>query len=156
MLGVGYVGGPTKGALALKCPDIKVTLVDAIQQRKVPKNSKDLDQPPIYESCARAKKKAYDPKVKETRIPLNPLTLWEAINQSRDKIEAKFKHCVARQEYHSALENSFVAAIVTKWDEFVLYDWKAIAEKMMLPAMVFDGRNVINTNKVINQYYIGR
>ena len=77
-------------------------------------------------------------------------------SKSRDKIEAKFKHCVARQEYHSALENSFVAAIVTKWDEFVLYDWKAIAEKMMLPAMVFDGRNVINTNKVINQYYIGR
>ncbi len=83
-----------------------------------------MDQPPIYESCARAKKKAYDPKVKETRIPLNPLTLWEAINQSRDKIEAKFKHCVARQEYHSALENSFVAAIVTKWDEFKFYDWE--------------------------------
>ena len=149
-IGIVYVGGPTKGALAIKCPDIKVTLVDAIQQRKVPKNSIDLDQLHIYEYSTRAKKKAYDPKVKEARIPFNPLTLWEAINLYRDKIEAKFKRCVVRQEYHSAPENSFAASIVTKRDEFVSFDWKAIAEKMMLPAMVFDGRNVINTNKVIN------
>lgn len=142
-IGIGYVGGPTKGALALKYPDIKMTLVDAIQQGKVAKNPIDLDQLPIYESCARAKKKAYDPKVKETRIPLNPITLREAISQYRDKIEAKFKHCVVRQEYHSALENSFAAAIVTKWDEFVSFDWKAIAEKMMQPAKVFDGRNIL-------------
>ena len=155
-IGIGYVGGPTKGALALKYPDIKVTLVDAIQQGKVAKNPIDLDQLPIYESCVRAKKKAYDPKVKETRIPLNPFTLWEAISQYGDKIEAKFKRCAVRQEYHSALENSFVTATVTKWDEFKSYDWKAIAEKMMQPARVFDRRNVIITNKVINQYFIRR
>ena len=155
-IGIGYVGGPTKGALALKYPDIKVTLVDAIQQGKVAKNPIDLDQLPIYESCVRAKKKAYDPKVKETRIPLNPFTLWEAISQYRDKIEAKFKHCVVRQEYHSALENSFAAAIVTKWDEFKSYDWKAITEKMMQPAKVFDGRNILRESEFINQYFIGK
>lgn len=155
-IGIGYVGGPTKGALALKYPDIKVTLVDAIQQRKIPKNPTDLGQLPIYESLTGAKQKAYDPKVKEARIPLNPFTLWEAISQYGDKIEAKFKHCVVRQEYHSALENSFVAAIVTKWDEFISYDWNAITEKMMQPAMVFDGRNVTEINDNINQYFIGK
>ncbi len=155
-IGAGYVGGPTKGALALKCPDIKVTLVDAIQQRKVAKNPIDLDQLPIYESCVRAKKKAYEPKVKEARTPLNPFTLWEAISQYRDKIEAKFKHCVVRQEYHSALENSFVTATVTKWDEFKSYDWKAIAEKMMQPEKVFDGRNILRESEFINQYFIGK
>jgi len=137
-IGGGYVGLPTKGALALKCPDIKVTLVDAIKQRKVAKNLIDLDQLPIYEFCARAKKKVYDPKVKEARIPLNPLSLWEAINQYRDKIEAKFKHCVVRQEYHSALENSFAAAIVTKWDEF-----KTVTTKN---SIIHDGRHILYDN----------
>ena len=155
-IGIVYVGAPTKGALALICPDIKVTLVDAIQQRKVAKNLIDLDQLPIYESCARAKKKAYDPKVKETRIPLNPLSLWEAISQYRDKIEAKFKRCDVCQEYHSAPENSFAAAIVTKWGEFKSYDWKAIAEKMMQPARVFDGRNILQENEIIDHYFIGK
>jgi 16S rRNA G527 N7-methylase RsmG len=32
-LGAGYVGGPTCSVIALKCPDIQVTVVDKSQKR---------------------------------------------------------------------------------------------------------------------------
>ncbi|GAA0148431.1 dehydrogenase [Lithospermum erythrorhizon] len=45
-IGAGYVGGPTMAVIALKCPDIKVTVVDISTQRITAWNS---DQLPIYE-----------------------------------------------------------------------------------------------------------
>jgi len=45
-IGAGYVGGPTCSVIALKCPDIKVTIVDLNQARIDAWNSKNL---PIYE-----------------------------------------------------------------------------------------------------------
>ncbi len=60
------------------------------------------------------------------------------------------------KNHNRALESSFAAAILTEWDEFNSYDWDAIADKMMQPAKIFDGRNVLELNKNINQYYIGK
>ena len=48
-IGAGYVGGPTMAVIALKCLDIKVTVVDLNQQRIEAWNSDDLDQLPVYE-----------------------------------------------------------------------------------------------------------
>ena len=48
-IGAGYVGGPTMAVIALKCPDIKVTVVDLNEQRIAAWNHADLDQLPIYE-----------------------------------------------------------------------------------------------------------
>lgn len=45
-IGAGYVGGPTCAVLALKCPDIKVTVVDVSTQRISEWNS---DRLPIFE-----------------------------------------------------------------------------------------------------------
>ncbi|KAE8749279.1 hypothetical protein FOCC_FOCC003986 [Frankliniella occidentalis] len=45
-IGAGYVGGPTCSVIALKCPDITVTVVDLSQQRIDQWNS---DKLPIYE-----------------------------------------------------------------------------------------------------------
>ena len=47
-IGAGYVGGPTMAVIALKCPDIKVTVVDLNQARIAAWNG-PLDQLPIYE-----------------------------------------------------------------------------------------------------------
>ena len=35
-------------------------------------------------------------------------------------------------------------AIMTEWDEFKTYNWKAIYQNMMKPAFLFDGRNILN------------
>ncbi|XP_018576732.1 UDP-glucose 6-dehydrogenase-like isoform X1 [Anoplophora glabripennis] len=45
-LGAGYVGGPTCSVIALKCPEIKVTVVDLSKERIAQWNS---DKLPIYE-----------------------------------------------------------------------------------------------------------
>lgn len=45
-VGAGYVGGPTCAVMALKCPDIKVTVVDLSEERIRQWNSDNL---PIYE-----------------------------------------------------------------------------------------------------------
>ncbi|MCW2118487.1 UDP-glucose 6-dehydrogenase [Flavobacterium sp. 7A] len=48
-LGAGYVGGPTMSVIALKCPEIKVTVVDLNEVRIAAWNEEDLDKLPVYE-----------------------------------------------------------------------------------------------------------
>ncbi|GHT07387.1 UDP-glucose 6-dehydrogenase [Bacteroidia bacterium] len=48
-IGAGYVGGPTMAMIALKCPHIRVTIVDINAQRIAAWNSEDLDLLPVYE-----------------------------------------------------------------------------------------------------------
>ena len=98
----------------------------------------------------------YDPMVKEDRIRQDLTTLWEARNDSKDEIAAKLERCVVHIDHKTAIENSFALAILTEWDEFKSYDWKAIAEKMMQPEKVFDGRNILRESEFINQYFIGK
>lgn len=45
-MGAGYVGGPSCAVMALKCPDITVTVVDKSVERIAQWNS---DKLPIYE-----------------------------------------------------------------------------------------------------------
>lgn len=45
-VGAGYVGGPTCAVMALKCPDIQITVVDLSEERIRQWNSDNL---PIYE-----------------------------------------------------------------------------------------------------------
>ena len=48
-IGAGYVGGPTMAVIALKCPDINVTVVDLNKERIAAWNNEDLSKLPIYE-----------------------------------------------------------------------------------------------------------
>ncbi|WP_405252723.1 UDP-glucose 6-dehydrogenase [Dokdonia sp. Asnod3-C12] len=48
-IGAGYVGGPTMSVIALKCPDVKVTVVDLNEKRIAAWNDENLDNLPIYE-----------------------------------------------------------------------------------------------------------
>jgi len=48
-LGAGYVGGPTMSVIALKCPEIRVTVVDLNEARIAAWNDEDLDKLPVYE-----------------------------------------------------------------------------------------------------------
>ena len=98
----------------------------------------------------------YDPMVKGTRIHQDLTFLWEARNDSKHEVAAKLKRCVVHVDHKTALEGSFAAAILTEWDEFVSYDWETIVEKMIQPAKILDGRNVLQENESINQYFIGK
>ena len=48
-IGAGYVGGPTMAVIALKCPEIKVNVVDVNSKKISAWNSNDLNKLPIYE-----------------------------------------------------------------------------------------------------------
>ena len=48
-IGAGYVGGPTMAVIALKCPHIKVNVVDINQNRIDAWNDDNLDNLPVYE-----------------------------------------------------------------------------------------------------------
>jgi len=47
-IGAGYVGGPTMAVIALKCPDIKITVVDS-NPKKIDSWNGPLDKLPVYE-----------------------------------------------------------------------------------------------------------
>ena len=48
-IGAGYVGGPTMAVIALKCPHIKVTVVDMNAEKIAAWNNEDTAKLPIYE-----------------------------------------------------------------------------------------------------------
>ena len=48
-IGAGYVGGPTMAVIALKCPDINVTVVDVNKDRIYAWNNEDFSKLPVYE-----------------------------------------------------------------------------------------------------------
>ena len=47
-IGAGYVGGPTMSVIALKCPEIKITVVDS-NPEKIKAWNGDIDRLPVYE-----------------------------------------------------------------------------------------------------------
>ena len=98
----------------------------------------------------------YDPMVKVDQIHQDLTILWEARSESQQEIESKLKRCIGHQYHMNALQDSFAVAILTEWEEFKTYDWNIISYKMIQPAKVYDGRNVLDVNKNINQYYIGK
>ncbi len=48
-IGAGYVGGPTMAVIALKCPHIKVNVVDLNHEKIAAWNGDNLDELPVYE-----------------------------------------------------------------------------------------------------------
>ena len=48
-IGAGYVGGPSSSVIALKCPNIKVTVVDKFEERIKAWNQEGNRQLPVYE-----------------------------------------------------------------------------------------------------------
>ena len=50
-----------------------------------------------------------------------------------------------------------IIAIMTEWDEFKDYDWEKIYKKTKKPAYIFDGRNILEIEKIkkIGFNYIG-
>ncbi|WP_256003338.1 UDP binding domain-containing protein [Pedobacter deserti] len=49
---------------------------------------------------------------------------------------------------YRACENAHAIAILTEWDEFKDYDWQRIYDNMKKPAKIFDGRNILDAEKL--------
>ncbi len=84
----------------------------------------------------------YDPKVGKKQIYFD----IDYLN-SRTKEENKNLLSVSNDPY-SACKKSHAIAIITEWDEFIHYDWNKIYISMNKPAFVFDGRNILDKEKL--------
>ncbi|PPK93260.1 UDPglucose 6-dehydrogenase [Nonlabens xylanidelens] len=96
----------------------------------------------------------YDPKVTSEQIysDLNYLgTRSDEENRRLLKVESGPM---------KAVENAHATAVLTEWDEFVQYDWKDIYERMLKPAFLFDGRMLLDHEKMkqigFDVYTIGK
>ena len=92
----------------------------------------------------------YDPKVKESQIffDLNYINTNDKNNKQYVSVYNTPLDCII---------NTNVIAILTEWDEFKDYDWKNLYKKMRKPAYIFDGRNILDKEKLesIGFNYIG-
>lgn len=84
----------------------------------------------------------YDPKVTEKQILADLDYL-----QSRPEAENR-KRVQAASSAIEACKGAHAIAILTEWDEFKSYDWEQIYSNMNKPAFVFDGRNLLDKEKL--------
>lgn len=89
-----------------------------------------------------AKLHIYDPKVESTQI-MEDLT--HAVN---DAYHVK-KSVSLYNDAYSATAGTHAIVLCTEWDEFVTLDYKSIYNAMMKPAYVFDGRNILDHDKLM-------
>ncbi len=90
----------------------------------------------------------YDPKVSKSKIKADLVNLWELNGVTETHIIQKLKQVFVHTNAKDALKNSHAVAVLTEWDEFKKYNWKNIYEEMYKPAFVFDGRNILDIEKL--------
>ena len=106
------------------------------------KDTNDARESPAIAICRRlleekAQLAIYDPKVSKDTI-LSSLAL--PLEQT-----ASIEFCNSARE---ACNQSHCIAILTEWDEFKEIDFAEIYESMIKPAILFDGRNLLDLEKI--------
>lgn len=89
-----------------------------------------------------AKIALFDPKVSYKQA-LSDLNYLETRTTSENE-----KCLSAFQDPYEACKNAHAIAIMTEWEEFKEYDWKKIYDEMLKPAFIFDGRNLLDSQKM--------
>jgi len=103
----------------------------------------------------------YDPKVSEARI-FDDLLYLNAHQEGTDLLSEKEikERVVVHKSPYSATKNAHATLVITEWDEFKTYDWQRIFEEMLKPAFLFDGRLILDGEKMkeigFKLYQIGR
>jgi UDPglucose 6-dehydrogenase len=107
------------------------------------KDTNDARESPAITVCCRlleeqAKLKIYDPQV-------NSETILAALGMEKEDNRITF--CESAIE---AASGTHAIALLTEWEEFRDADYELIYSKMEKPAHFFDGRNLVDSEKVTN------
>ena len=84
----------------------------------------------------------YDPKVKHEQMFADV----DYLNSRTEK--ANREQLKPQNDPYEACKDAHAVAVLTEWDEFTAYDWQKIYDNMMKPAFVFDGRNILDRQKL--------
>ena len=87
----------------------------------------------------------YDPKVTREQIERD---LMQLDVQGNEPHEAVLSHIHVHSDPYAAMDKAHAIAVLTEWDEFRSYNWQTIYENVYKPAFVFDGRNILDANKL--------
>ena len=87
----------------------------------------------------------YDPQVKRDDM-FHEMSYTCGVNSSNTpRLEESI---TTSPDAYSAAEGAHAVAILTEWDEFKDLDYKRIYDSMAKPAFLFDGRNLLDHNKL--------
>jgi UDPglucose 6-dehydrogenase len=84
----------------------------------------------------------YDPKVFKSQVYADLDYL-----RTREQEENR-KGVQVIEDPYEACKGAHAIAILTEWDEFKGYDWQRIYDNMLKPAKIFDGRNLLDAEKL--------
>jgi len=84
----------------------------------------------------------YDPQVPESIV-------YRDLDYLNTRTPEENKQLVSvAKDPMDKIEGAHAIAIMTEWDEFKTYDWKAIYDKMLKPAFIFDGRRLLDQKEL--------
>lgn len=96
----------------------------------------------------------YDPKVSAEQVYAD----LDYLNTRSEEENRKLVTVV--NDPLEACKDSHAIAIMTEWDEFKTYDWETIYKDMFKPAFLFDGRALLDSEKLdeigFETYVIGK
>jgi len=88
--------------------------------------------------------KIYDPKVPEKQI----IADIREYSTTKTDVEKFIKNTIVCNSAYEASYGTDVIVVCTEWDEFVSLDYKRIYKHMNKPAFIFDGRIILNHEKL--------
>ena len=101
----------------------------------------------------RARLVIYDPRVDESQIRSDLKMAFSDVNGVlSDKHEQLIETNVTiAQDAYVAANEAHAIVVLTEWDEFKQVDAKRVFDGMRRPAFIFDGRNILDRNKLTQQ-----
>lgn len=96
----------------------------------------------------------YDPKVTKEQM-IRDLDYLAEQNIQFSKVKDKLlSQLTVHNEPYEAMDNAHAIAVITEWDEFKSYDWEKVYQKVLKPAFLFDGRNILDPTTMREKGFI--
>ena len=64
------------------------------------------------------------------------------------EILERFPKVTCHKTHETAVANAHALVVITEWDEFKAYNYEEIYQQMRKPAFIFDGRNILDHEKL--------
>nr|KYP76412.1 UDP-glucose 6-dehydrogenase [Cajanus cajan] len=120
------------------------------------KDTGDTRETPAIDVCKgllgdKAKLCIYDPQVTEDQITKD-LSMRKFDKDHPAHLQppspSSIKQVSVVWDAYEAVKDAHGVCILTEWDEFRKLDYKKVYDSMQKPAFIFDGRNIVDVNKV--------
>lgn len=102
----------------------------------------------------------YDPKVTKEQIIKDLNYLAEQNLEFSAIKDQMLANLIVHNDPFTTMDKALAVAVLTEWDAFKTYNWQKVYDKMLKPAFVFDGRNILSAKELRNigfkVYQIGK